>query len=242
LSATIDFRVQETQAIFENSLMEEDRIAIAIEKTYWGSNPKSFYIPGKASAQMRDYVPNKLWETDLHYVSYPAAGSDVNSLVVGIGQRIGVGLMSKESAREADPLISDPELEKDRIVAEGLEAALLSSIQQQAADPNGPYQPSDLAYLTKLVATNKMSLPDAIEATQKRAQERQAAQAPAGSPETMPGLAMPGMGAEQPAAGPQPGGVQALLASLQAGGQAGAAAQPGTPGSILSLAGRLSGG
>jgi hypothetical protein len=242
LSATIDFRVQETQAIFENSLMEEDRIAIAIEKTYWGSNPKSFYIPGKASAQMRDYVPNKLWETDLHYVSYPAAGSDVNSLVVGIGQRIGVGLMSKESAREADPLIADPELEKDRIVAEGLEAALLSSIQQQAADPNGPYQPSDLAYLTKLVATNKMSLPDAIEATQKRAQERQAAQAPAGSPETMPGLAMPGMGAEQPAAGPQPGGVQALLASLQAGGNAGAAAQPGTPGSILSLAGRLSGG
>ena len=240
LSATVDFRVQEAQDIFASSLMEEDKIAIAIEKAYWGANAKSFFIPGQKGG-LTDYTPNKLWETDFHYVAYSASGSDVNSLIVGLGQRLGTGLMSKESAREADPLISDPELEKDRIVAEGIEQALMASIQSQAADPNGPYQPDDLAYIAMQVQSNKMGLAEAIQAAQRRAQERQAAQAPQGAPETMPGLAPPGMGAEQPTAAPggQPS-MEELLAQI--GGQpAGAAAQPGTPGSVLSLAGQLGG-
>lgn len=239
LAATVDFRVQEAQEIFASSMIEEDKVAIAIEKTYWGSQPKSFFMPGMGGG-VKDYTPNKLWETDFHYVAYSAAGSDVNSLIVGLGQRLGTGLMSKESAREADPLISDPELEKDRIVAEGIEAALLSSIQAQAADPNGPYQPDDLAYIASQVASNKMNLSQAIMAAQKRAQERQAAQAPAGSPETMPGLAMPGMGAEQPAGPAGPPSLDQLLGNL-GGPPAGAAATPGTPGSVLSLASRLGG-
>jgi hypothetical protein len=112
-------------------------------------------------------------------------------------------------------------LERDRIVAEGIESALLSSIQAQAADPNGPYQPDDLAYIAEQVVTNKMSLPEAIQSAQMRAQERQAAVAPAGAPETMPGLAMPGMGAEQPVGGPAgPVGIESLLAQLGGGGGA----------------------
>ena len=225
LSATVDFRVQEYQDIFASSLVEEDKIAISIERAYWGSNPKSFFIPGR-SGGVSDYTPSKLWESDFHYVAYSASGSDVNSLIVGLGQRLGTGLMSKESAREADPLISDPELESDRIIAEGIEAALLSSIQTQAADPNGPYQPADLAYIATMVKQNKMNLPEAVEAAQKRAQERQATPAPAGAPETMPGLAPPGMGAEQPAAPPPgPGGPPQLGALLQQLG-GGGAAQP----------------
>jgi hypothetical protein len=240
LAATVDFKVQEAQKIFEASIFEEDRIAIAIEKSYWGEQPKSFFIAGKQTNAKVDYVPSKIWETDFHYVTYPSSGSDVNALIVGLGQRLGTGLMSKESAREADPLITDPELEHDRIVAEGVEAALLSSLQSQAADPNGPYQPADLAYIARMVGTDKMNLAEAIEAAQKRAQERQAAQAPAGSPETMPGLAMPGMGAEQPAGPPAgPPALGDLIARLRGGQQAGAAAPPGTPGSVLSLAGRL---
>jgi hypothetical protein len=237
LSATIDFRVQEAQEIFSSSIIEEDKIAIQLEKTYWGNNPKSFFIPGLKGG-ITDYTPNKLWETDFHYVSYSASGSDVNSLIVGLGQRLGTGLMSKESAREADPLISDPELERDRIVAEAIESALLSSIQAQAADPNGPYQPDDLAYIAQQVQSNKMTLAEAIQAAQKRAQERQATPAPAGAPETMPGLAPPGMGAEQPSAGGGPGGLAALLGQLNQE-PSGAAAAPGTPGSVLSLASRL---
>ena len=222
LSATVDYRVQEAQATFEQSLLAEDKIAIAIEKAYWGSKTKSFYLPGRQSAGQSSYVPNKIWETDVHYVAYSAAGSDVNSLIVGLGQRLGTGLMSKESAREADPLISDPDLEHDRIIAEGVESALLQSIQQQAANPDGPYQPEDLAYLTKLVVEQDVTLFEAVKRTDQRAKDRQAAMAPAGAPETMPGLAMPGMGAEQqaaPAAPPQDMG--GLLAALGGGGMPG---------------------
>ena len=224
LSATVDFRVQESQELFAASMVEEDRIAISIEKTYWGNAAKSFYIPGK-NGGMKDYTPNKLWETDFHYVAYSAAGSDVNSLIVGLGQRLGTGLMSKESAREADPLITDPELERDRIVSEGIESALLSSIQAQAADPNGPYQPDDLAYIAEQVASNKLSLYEAIMAAQKRAQKRQAEAVPMQPdgmmpPEAMPGLSPPGMGMEQPVAGPPPAGIEGLLAQLGGGGGA----------------------
>ena len=238
LSATVDFRVQEAQAIFAQSLMEEDKIAIAIEKNYWGAKEKSFFIAGRNGIGKVDYVPNKIWETDFHYVNYPSSGADVNGLIVGLGQRLGTGLMSKESAREADPLITDPELEKDRITAESMEAALLSSIQAQAADPNGPYQPEDLAYLTKLTVEENVPLYEAVRRTNERAQERQATAVPAGSPETQPGLAAPGMGAEAPAQPAGGGGIEGLLASL-GGPQAGASAQPGTPGGVLSLAGRL---
>jgi hypothetical protein len=222
LSSTIDFRIQEAQSIFEQSIMEEDKIAIAIEKSYWGNNAKSFYVTGRKGGTT-DYTPSKLWESDYHNVSYSASGSDVNSLIVALGQRLGAGLISKESAREADPLVADPELERDRIVAESMESALLSSIQQQAADPNGPYQPDDLAYLTKLVLVENAPIYDAVARTQKRAQERQATPvAPPEemggmAPEMMPGLAQPGMGAEQPGPPQAGGGIEALLAQL--GGQ-----------------------
>ena len=238
LSATVDFRVQEAQSVFEQSLFEEDKIAIAIEKAYWGNQKKSFFLSGRATGGMTNYVPNKVFETDFHYVTYPSSGSDVNGLIVGLGQRLGTGLMSKESAREADPLITDPELEKDRITAESMEAALLSSIQAQAADPNGPYQPEDLAYLTMLTVEKNVPLYEAVQMTQRRAQERQAAMAPQGAPETMPGLAMPGMGAEMQAAPAGPPSIQDLLGQLQ-GQPAAVATQPNTPGAVLSLQGRL---
>jgi hypothetical protein len=62
-----------------------------------------------------------------------------------------------------------------------------------------------------------MSLPAAIQAAQKRAQERQATPAPVGAPETMPGLAMPGMGAEQPAAPQGAPSLESLLGQLGGG-------------------------
>ena len=215
LSATVDYRVQEAQEVFANSLLHEDKIAIAVEKAYWGDQQKFFFIPSRSSVGQETYTPNKVWQTDFHYVAYSAAGSDVNSLIIGLGQRLGTGLMSKESAREADPLIPDPDLEHDRIIAEGVESALLQSIQQQAVNPEGPYQPEDLAYLAKLVLENDETLFEAVRKTDERARERQAQAMPMGSPETMPGLSMPGMGAEAPVAAPAGAPpLEALLAQL----------------------------
>jgi hypothetical protein len=86
-----------------------------------------------------------------------------------------------------------------------------------------------------------MNLSQAIMAAQRRAQERQAAMAPPQSPETMPGLSAPGMGMEQPTAGPAgPPSLDSLLGQLGGGG-AGASAQPQSPGGVLSLANSLGG-
>ena len=63
----------------------------------------------------------------------------------------------------------------------------------------------------------KKSLFDAVAEVDEEARQRQAQEVPAGAPEGMPGLAMPGMGAEAPMAppaGPAGGGIEALLAQL----------------------------
>jgi hypothetical protein len=72
--------------------------------------------------------------------------------------------------------------------------------------------------LVKKVLVENKSLFDAVSEVDAAAKERQAAEAPQGAPETMPGLAPPGMGAEQPVAPPegaqgQPD-IQSLLAQL----------------------------
>ena len=56
----------------------------------------------------------------------------------------------------------------------------------------------------------------------------------------MRGLAMPGMGAEQPIGGGGPASLESLLGGL-GGAPAGAEAQPGSPGGVLSLASQLGG-
>lgn len=198
LSAAIDFRVQEAQVLFEQSLLEEDRIAIAIDKAYWRSTTKSFFLPGRTAANMVTYTPGDLWVNDTHYVSYSATGTDINNLVIGLGQRLAVGTMSKESARQADPLIEDPDLEHDRVIAEAIEAATLTGLQQMAASPQSPFGPDDWQFLGQRIEVYGDTLYQAIERTQKRAQERQATEAPPGSPETQPGLSAPGTGQEQP--------------------------------------------
>jgi len=217
LSAVVDFPVQEAQEILAASLVEENKRAIAIAKSYFGNQRRSFYVSqGKVKGHV-DYIPNKDFETDANTVTYAYAGADANALVVGLGQRVGIGTMSKRTAQEIDPLISDPEVEHDRTVSESLEAALLSSVQTQAAQ--GAIPPADLAKIMKLVVSDKMDLASAVEKIQREAQERQATPAPMGAPETMPGLAMPGMGAEQPAEqaqGPAPS-LDQLLGAL--GGQ-----------------------
>ncbi len=218
LSAVVDFPIQEAQEIFAASLQEENKRAIAIAKTYFGNERKSFFVSSRGAKGHVDYVPNKDFEDDNNVVTYSHSGADANSLVVGLGQRIGIGIMSKQTAQEIDPFISDPEMEKDRVVSEGLEQALLQSIQTQASQ--GAIPPADVAAIVALVASDKMDLASAVTKVHDDAQKRQATPAPAGAPETMPGLGAPGMGAEQPQQAPQsapPQDVGAFLASLGGG-------------------------
>ena len=194
LSAVVDFPVQESQRIMARSLQEENKLAVDISKAYAGRKGKSFYVTTKNAKGQVDYTPNDNFDSTDNVVSYSQAGADINNLVIGGGQRVGMGTMSKRSFMAIDPLVEDPEFEHDSVISEQLEQALLLSIQQQASE--GVIPPADLARIMDLVANDQMELAGAVDKVQKEAQERQATMVEATAPEAQPGLAIPGMGAE----------------------------------------------
>lgn len=214
LSAVVDFPVQEAQKMLAASLAAENKRAIALAKSYAGNKAKSFYVSWKGAKGPVDYTPNVHFDSDENVVMFSHPGSDINNLVIGAGQRIGMGTLSKRAFMQIDPLVDDAETEHDAVIAEALEQALLSSLATQASQ--GGIPPGDLARITELVKTDRAELADAIQQVQREAQERQAKEVPAGTPESMPGLAQPGAGAEATPTPPQAGqpSLRELLAQV----------------------------
>lgn len=186
LSAVVNFPIQEAHELFSEALQVENQLAVAIDKEYFDS-PKSYYLAIKGHKGRVDYTPSVHFDSDTNFVTYSQAGVDLNNLIIGMGQRIGVGTMSKRSAQELDPLIEDAESEHDRVISEALEQAMLGAIQQQASD--GTIAPIDVAAIMRLVISDRMELAEAVEEAQRLAQERQANAGPPGAPD---GPAMPG--------------------------------------------------
>ena len=198
LSAVIDYPVAEAQETFAYALQEEDRVAIELAKAWAGDEKRTIYVGTGNNARPVTYIPNETFETSDHVVSYPASGADINSLIIGIGQRVGLGIMSKETAATLDPYIDNPENEHDAIIAEGLEQALMSGIQQQAA--SGAIPPMVVAKVMQLVRNDRMELAEAINKVTEDAMKEQQAAEEAAAP--TPEMAMAG-GALQAMAGPQ---------------------------------------
>jgi hypothetical protein len=231
LSAVIDFPVAEAQETFAFSLEEEDEIAISLAKTYAGSKTLTLFVGTGNATKSVTYVPDNVFPDDEHVVSYPATGTDVNSLLIGLGQRIGLGIMSKETAASLDPFIDNPEVEHDRIIAEGLEQALVASIQQQAA--GGQIPPLVLAKVMTLVKSDQLEIAEALQkVTDDAAEEQRKAEEEAAMSQQQqmsPDMAMAGatmgamMGPEAaaqmqspiPGAGPGMADLGALLGSLR---------------------------
>ena len=216
LSATIDFPIQEAQQILAKSLAVENEVAARTDVGYFASTRRSFHVSWPKASGHIDYTPAALWDSYVNFPSYALAGADSMSLNIELAQRVGAEMMSKDSARELDPLVDDPTVEKAKIVAERLEAAFMASIETQAADPAGPFQPVDMAKLVTLVAQGA-TLADAVMTVQREAQERQAAQAEVPA-DAQPGLSPPGMGVEQEMApiGAPPTGTSNLASLLRA--------------------------
>lgn len=213
MSGIVDVQIQTVQETLARSLEAENRIAVAQAKTYFGTQRRSFYVNSKTFKGHVDYVPNDTFVTDTNVVTYPLVGSDINGLMVGLGQRVASGIMSAQTAAEIDPLTDDPELERRRIVAEALDRSMLQGVEAQAT--NGAIPPHFIARMKTLVLSG-MSLEDAMDAVQKEAQQLQATPAPAGSPETQPGIAQEGAGAQAPAVAPPTSSQDNLAAVLQA--------------------------
>lgn len=200
LSAVIDYPVAEAQETFSYALQQENKIAIQLSKSWAGDEKRTIYVGTGNAARPVTYVPNETFETDEHVVSYPASGADINSLIIGIGQRVGLGIMSKETAATLDPYIDNPEQEHDSIIAEGLEQALMAGIQQQASQ--GAIPPLVVAKVMKLVKDDRMELAEALnKVTEDAMKEQQEAEQAAAGAQT-PEMAMAGA-AMQSMAGPQ---------------------------------------
>jgi hypothetical protein len=187
LSAVIDYPVAEAQETFAYSLEEENEVAIALAKAWDGDVKRTIFVGTGNSNRPVTYVPNDTFATDEHVVSYPASGSDVNSLIVGIGQRVGLGIMSKQTAATLDPYIDNPEQEHDQIIAEGLEQALVAGIQQQAAA--GTIPPLVVAKVMKLVKDDRLEVAEALNKVTDEALKEQQKQE--GQPENAAQAAAP---------------------------------------------------
>jgi hypothetical protein len=192
VGGAIDFPVQEHQELLGASLEAENKIAIAVAKAWWPRKSKTFVVPF-GTGQVT-YTPEDTFDTDMHRVSYSYAGADTNTLVIESGQRVGMGTLSKRSFMMIDPMVTDADAEHQRVVLEAIETAHLQSIQQQAANPQGPYQPKDLARLTQLIFEKGLSLYEAEQKLHDELQKEQAAAAQGQlSPQQMqPGMSTPG--------------------------------------------------
>jgi hypothetical protein len=222
LSAVIDYPVAEAQETFAYSLQEENEVAIALCKAWAGDVEKTLYVGTGNSNRPVTYTPNKTFVTDAHTVSYPATGSDLNSLIIGIGQRVGLGIMSKKTAAVLDPYVDNPEMEHDQIIAEGLEQALVAGLQQQAAQ--GAIPPLVVAKVMRLVRDDKMELAEAFnKVTEDAIKEKEAKDAAAAgaapTPDsmtadaTLQAMAGPQAAAGMPSVGP-PGEAQQNLGNM----------------------------
>ncbi len=214
LSAVIDFPVAEAQETFSYSLEEENEVAIELAKKWDGDNSRTIFVGTGNAARPVTYTANVTFEQTEHIVSYPASGTDVNSLIIGIGQRVGLGIMSKQTAATLDPYIDNPEAEHDAIIAEGLEQALMSGLQQQAA--SGQLPPMVVAKLMDLVKNDKMELAEALnKVTEDAMKEQQAQQEPQTPEAAMAPAALAAMAGGQAAAPQSPiPGVGPGMASL----------------------------
>lgn len=200
LANTIDFPLAEAQEILAFGLNEENEVAIALAKAWDGDNQRTLYVGTGNTMRPVTYTPNKTFETDEHMVSYPVSGADQNTLAIGIGQRVGLGYMSKMTAAKLDPWIEDPEAEHDAVIAEGLEQAVMTSLQQKAA--SGEITPIVISQVSALVRNDKMELAEALnKVTEDAMKAQQAAQEAQGPPPDAMAAAAPG--AVGALAGPQ---------------------------------------
>ena len=235
LSSAIDMPLQEYQEIFASSLELENSRAVKIQRAYYGKKPSMFFFGSDGKISRTDYTPNETFETDMSYVKYSMPGSDANGMVVQVGQMVGLGAMSKQTAMEMLPQIEDPIRERDQVELEGLRAALLAGLEQQASA--GSLDPSIIARIAKAKAERHVTLEDAVSKIHEEMQKEQAdkvnaqqqqqqQQQPQASPEMQPGM---GVSPENPAQGAPQGqgqGLEQMLAQLHTQGEAGGVPNP----------------
>ena len=216
-SSSVDPTLGELQTIVAEAREAEVARAIAVMKGWYGGTTTSFYIPRNGKPVSRDYRPNDLFKTDLCIAKFSMPGVDAASIPIEIGQRTGTGEMSMDTARRMDPMVEDPEHERDQVELEGLRLALLKGLEQQAA--TGALDPQEVALIAQLKrGGDGLEFEECVIKAHDIIQKQQAAaQGAAGGlaapPEQQPGLGQAPPPAPPGQAGPPP--LAQLLAGLR---------------------------
>jgi hypothetical protein len=219
LGSAIDMPVQEHQEIFEDSMEAENHRAIAVAKAYFGSKPTSFYIPKNGKITKPDYTPNDVFENDQNVVKYGMTGTDANSFVIAMGQRLQMETISPETFMEMDPVVEDVQEEMGRIWISGARRAMMSSVENQASQ--GTIDPTFIARFAQALQDGKTQPEDALTTVHQEMQKEQAAQQAsqpqqAPQPGQMPGMTgAPGVQGGVPMPPPGQGALAQILGNLR---------------------------
>jgi len=219
LGSAIDMPVQEHQEIFEDSMEAENHRAIAVAKAYFGSKPTSFYIPKNGKITKPDYTPNDVFENDQNVVKYGMTGTDANSFVIAMGQRLQMETISPETFMEMDPVVEDVQEEMGRIWISGARRAMMSSVENQASQ--GTIDPTFIARFAQALQDGKTQPEDALTTVHQEMQKEQAAQQAsqpqqAPQPGQMPGMTgAPGVQGGVPMPPPGQGALSQILGNLR---------------------------
>lgn len=218
LSAVIDYTIADGQDMLAMALEAENEIAIKLAKHYAGKTQRTIYVGIGNSRRPVTYTPDITFSHSEHVVNFPLSGGDANTASILAFQKVGAGLMSKETAREMDPTIADPEGEHNKIIKQGLEEASMAALQQGVA--GGQYTAYMAGKIAKKVVTDGEDIWDAITSVTEEAMAKQQEEAAAAGPATQEGALadqtvqqLAGVG---PPGGGQQGGMEGLSKMLSA--------------------------
>ena len=191
MSAAQDPVLQEAQTIMAESRQEEIRRQIAFDKAYLNKS-KTIHVTWRGRVSENTYKAKELWLSDRCIVKYPIPGMDSSSLLIMVGQMLGLEMMSKREAREILPFFDDPDGSADLVTVEQLERSFMANLAMQLESPESPLQPRHVAELIKRVRDKDEDLVDAYQKVLESAQKEQTQAVPEGDPNLAPGLDGPG--------------------------------------------------
>lgn len=229
MGAALDPKTAELHHIAERYFTEANELVLLGFRKRWPE--RSYMVSSPLDPGAVKFVPKTHIETDYdgalwleNRVHYPLPGMDDINATQVVGQMEGAELISKMGARRLHPYVRDPEGEERQITVEQLESFQMQSL---AARAQAGMPPIDYSRIIELVMDGKR-LHEAVQIADREAQERQAAEPPPPgpgqvvAPETQPGLAQPGEGAETqlppsiPAPGQSLGNLRDLVSAMQA--------------------------
>ena len=164
LSAVIDMPIKECQDMLSASLEAENSRAARVALINYGTTTLKYLgsYGGGSQSKPVAFTPIEIFAEDTtSRVSYPFSGSDVMGQTSVIGQMVGMGLMSSDTARTLHPYVENPDMEKDLMQAEQLERTMMASVQQAAGA--GLLPPERMVELWRLVKQDRLDLMEAVQ-------------------------------------------------------------------------------